>query len=390
MSGDKTLRAIADVYERYNISDREDVLVSTWGMNEADAREQIRTNSTPERAAELIKASDELKAIIEQLIKDITSDIMDATKAASIPNHLLTRRTETFDRLLTVCSDDFRRNKQDIVTTGRKGELSITKNGNEFLMANIENGVIGSRILGTCAKKLFYYILHLITVTDAMTPNVKLNIAEYSNLIGYDISTECKLKTFRKQIMNDLDALMNIKIQTPRGKTWIVGGYERMENGSYSIAIPQTTLDALSRRNRPAVAPIPTCLYLIDNKGQSSFSIGIKLNTHFYNKKNAKEGNNTVISIDKLLLFAPAIKSVQEYEAQNRHHFKEDIKKPLERALNDNIAVGFLQSWNYKRPGKNGEKVNQEEVEKMSFSEYKQLNIEFCPKIIDTTAKKTN
>ena len=82
MSGDKTLRAIADVYERYNISDREDVLVSTWGMNEADAREQIRTNSTPERAAELIKASDELKVIVQNLIDEL-SDNIEGTKFKS-------------------------------------------------------------------------------------------------------------------------------------------------------------------------------------------------------------------------------------------------------------------------------------------------------------------
>ncbi len=83
MSGDKTLRAIADVYERYNISDREDALVSTWGMNEADAREQIRTNSTPERAAELIKASDELKAIVQNLIDELSEQI-DGTKFQNV------------------------------------------------------------------------------------------------------------------------------------------------------------------------------------------------------------------------------------------------------------------------------------------------------------------
>lgn len=79
MSGDKTLKAIADVYERYNISDREDVLVSTWGMNEADAREQIRKSCTPERAAELFKASDELKAIVQDLIDEISEQIEQST-----------------------------------------------------------------------------------------------------------------------------------------------------------------------------------------------------------------------------------------------------------------------------------------------------------------------
>lgn len=83
MSGDKTLRAIADVYERYNISDSEDALVSTWGMNEADAREQIRTNSTPERAAELIKASDELKVIVQNLIDEL-SDNIEGTKFKNV------------------------------------------------------------------------------------------------------------------------------------------------------------------------------------------------------------------------------------------------------------------------------------------------------------------
>lgn len=307
--------------------------------------------------------------------------------AKGFPALLYTRRTETYDRLLTICSEDFRRNKQDIVTTGRKGELKITKNGNDFILTNIENGVIGSRFLGTCTKKLFYYILHLITITDAQAPVIKLNVAEYAKLIGYDISTDIKMKNFRKQIKNDLDALMNIRIDTPQGKTWVVGGYERLKNGYYEISIPQTTLNKLSKKSRPATASIPTCLYLIDNKSQSSFSIGIKLNTHYYNKGNVKAGNNTIISVESLLTFAPAIKSTTDYEEQKRGHFKEEIKNPLEKALNDNVDVGFLQSWNYKRAGKAGEKVNQETVNKMSFSEYKTLNIEFCPKIINTTAE---
>ena len=391
MKQDLTLKAIKQLYEKYNLTDEEDVLISTFGENEEAARADIVRKFSPARAAELLKASDELKTILLDLLKRSLQEEAEAengnTDNTKLPDFLKTRRTETFDRLLTICSDDFRRQKQNIVTTGRKGELSVTKNGSEFLLSNIENGVIGSRILGTCAKKLFYYILHLITITDAQMPVIRLNVAQYSQLIGYDISTEVNIKNFRKQIMNDLDALMNVKLNTPRGKTWIIGGYERFKNGYFNIAIPQTTLDALSKKNRPASTSIPACLYLIDNKGQSSFSIGIKLNTHFYNKANIRKGNNTILSVESLLTFAPTIKSIAEYEAQERRHFKEEIKKPLEKALNDNIDVGFLKSWNYKRAGKTGEKVDQKIVDKMSFSEYKTLNIEFCPKIIDTTAQ---
>lgn len=385
---DKSLKAIAAVYEKYNITDEEDVLVSTWGMNEEAARADIVRKCTPARAAELIKASDELKAIVERHIQAIINDIESVSEHKEInPDFLRTRRTEAFDRFLTICGDDFRRQKQNIVTTGRKGELLISKNGSEFLLSNIENSVINSRFLGTCAKKLFYYIMHLITKTNAEEPVIILNTAEYSKIVGYDTSTEIKMNNFRKQIMNDLDALMNIRLDMPRRKTWIVGGYERLENGCYKIAIPQTTLDALAKRSRPASISVPTCLYQIDNKGQSSFSIGIRLNTHFYDKSHTQKGTNTILSIESLLSFAPAIKSIAEYEAQERRHFKEDIKKPLEKALNDNVDVGFLKSWNYKRAGKTGEKVDQKTVDKMSFKEYKTLNIEFCPKIVDTTAQ---
>ena len=84
------LKAISEVYTRYNITDEEDALVSTFGMHEEDAKQQIIETSTPERAKELLKASDELKTIIDGFIehmkKQITGeDLQEQQKQQDIP-----------------------------------------------------------------------------------------------------------------------------------------------------------------------------------------------------------------------------------------------------------------------------------------------------------------
>lgn len=144
MSGDKTLRAIADVYERYNISDREDVLVSTWGMNEADAREQIRNSSTPERAAELIKASDELKAIVQNLIDELSAQI-DGTKFQNVADFGALLTTEFIETVAKPASkyiypnDKLSNKLQEITIDGETTQLIDAKDANMYVTLDFDD-----------------------------------------------------------------------------------------------------------------------------------------------------------------------------------------------------------------------------------------------------------
>ena len=376
------LKAIANIYEKYNISDDEDALVSTWGMYEAEAHEQIRKKCTPARAAELIQASDELKAIIDKFVSEMGQQIESTTKKRKrvTSTHLPMRHTDALDQLLTINSNDFRKQKNNIIGTENNGELTIYKNNNEFTLTKIKNGTIAPRMLGVCTEMLLAYLLHVVTVTDARSKMIELNVSDYAALTGYDINEPKLRENFCQQIRNDLNALNSVKIKYKGGGNGVfVAGWDKLNNGSYVVEISEMALNELSKRNRPAFTKLPTCLFQLDKQGQSSFSIGYKLHIHYFNEQNKKAGTNSIISVKSLLAFAPAIKSVEEYENQERRHFKEDIKTPLERALNDVISVGYLKSWNYKRPGKAGEKLSQDTVNKMTFKEFQALNIEFCP-----------
>lgn len=68
-------KAVADVYNKYEITDEEDELVSTWGIDEEDAKQEILKSCTPERADELIRASTELKDHVSRFIEDMKKQI---------------------------------------------------------------------------------------------------------------------------------------------------------------------------------------------------------------------------------------------------------------------------------------------------------------------------
>lgn len=82
-------KAVADVYNKYEITDEEDILVSTWSEDEEDAKQEILKSCTPERADELIRASTELKDHINKFIEDMKKQIASLSPEDAKPTAFL-------------------------------------------------------------------------------------------------------------------------------------------------------------------------------------------------------------------------------------------------------------------------------------------------------------
>lgn len=359
---------------KYNVWFDKDaeLLISTFGEYEEAAKAAIMQSYPPERAAELLKAKDELNELLEK-IADIArtegKQIQDADYLTIIHN-------KEFDAPLSLNGNMFRQNKDDVTDDGK---LSIVRGQEEYVLMNIMSGVLDSRFLGTCAKKLYIYILYLIDKSYARSTTVFLNTTEYADLNNRDISKASRRDEFCKQIRNDLTGLASLLIPIKGGKTSVITGFKRAKGGYY-IEIPPSTLEAL--RTNFIFENVPKCFFLLDNRKQNSFSIGLFLNMHYNDKGHRKNKTNTIISIKNLLERAPAIMSIKEYNASERRTFKEDMKTPLETSLNENIEIGFLSSWSYKEPGREGKTITQAAANSMSFNDWSKLNIEFCVKTL--------
>lgn len=383
---DKTLKALAAVYDKYNVTSEEEVFVSTWGADEKACRADIVKKFPPARAAELLKASEELKTIISNHIQEMIDGIADVISTAE-----LKKKAESIDRLparykpedfaiLNITAENFRQR----IDEKCYNSLSVNKGKYQYTLSNIDIEITLSRILGTSTKKLAFYILSLVTLAQESETEVYLNIDEYAKLNNKDIGTESKKREFLRQIRQDLRALRNLNIRPDDGddgeEPFIGRWVECRSKGEYKIEFLKSTMSKLKNQEIPLIL-IPLCLYHHSNKDPNAFAIGLKLVANYDNDNNKKQKKHNILSVKSLLKFAPSIQNIDEYKKTGRGHYKTDLKAKLEKALDDNVKIGYLQNWSYKRPGNKGEKINREDIE--SLDEFSKLMIEFTPKIID-------
>lgn len=327
---------------------------------------------------------DELKAILNKLETEKNKktaavyrqlfEELQALEQAQEPERLKYRIISGYEMINSVSMNDFKENAENETPDGL---IYVTKKDTVFELKDIEKA--GSS-LGTSTKKLFYYCLAKITEAKGNESRFKINIYDYSELNGIELNTKSKKDHFCENLKNDLNLLASLRIKTKRGGfRYLIGGYDPLDrNGNYSIALIEDTRQAI-RAQGTLYTSIPILLFKHKNKSPNSFACGVKLNYQYDNAGNSK--NDTIISVKKLVEALPEISK----ENEQLPHWKRDQKQVLEKALDENIEVGFLHSWHYRAT--DGKTVSAAEASKLTFKEYQTLMIEFNPKIIKTTAK---
>lgn len=326
---------------------------------------------------------DELKTILKKLENEkntktaaVYRQLFELQALAHVqePERLRYRIIPGYEMINTLTLNDFRENQENETPDGI---ISVIKKDTVFELKDIEKAASS---LGTSTKKLFYYCLAKITETKGNETCFKINIFDYAELNGIELSTKVKKDHFCNNLKSDLSLLASLRIKTKKGGfRYLIGGYDPLDkHGNYSIALIEDTRQAI-RAQGTLYTSMPILLFRHKNKSPNSFVCGVKLNYHYDNAGNVK--NSTVISVKKL------IEALPEISKEQSKNWKKTQKQVLEKALDENIEIGFLHSWHYRTA--DGKKISAAEASKLIYRDYENLMIEFTPKVLKTTANNT-
>lgn len=325
---------------------------------------------------------DELKAILNKLETEKNKKTaavyrqlfaeLQALAPIKEPERLFYRTFPEYENLNALSMADFKTNLENQTPDGL---VYVTKKEVMFELKDIEKAASN---LGTSTKKLFHYCLAKITETKESQNTFKFNIHDYAEMNGIDLSSRSKEKHFYENIRNDLKLLAALRIKTKKsGFRVFIGGFD-YSNGEFTVEMLDSIQTAIRAKGSRFMS-IPLVLFKHKNKSPNSYSCGVKLNFQYDNAGNAK--NDTVISVKKL------VEALPEISKEQSKNWKRDQKQVLEKALNENIEVGFLHSWHYRAA--DGKTMSIAEASSLTYKEYQSLMIEFNPKIVKTTAKTT-
>lgn len=273
----------------------------------------------------------------------------------------------------------------------------------EYIVTISHYDALQSR-LSTSAWKLLDTAAAILTQRNSykagpedINPSVDIDLMEYARANGYKVDrqpvkTEAEaeqqerrieenLKKLKQDIRRDLTDMKKIS------QTWEeVKGANRGDYRDVSLISSHSVMRGKIRINldiefaRYIVSgycmQYPPALLLHDNRNPSSYVIGRKLALHNSMLSNQEKGTANTLGVKSLLEAAPAIPSIEELRERGRRDWKTQIKAKLEKALDDNIAVGYLTKWRY-HDGATGRELTKEQAAALSWDAYYSLYVDF-------------
>ncbi len=232
---------------------------------------------------------------------------------------------------------------------------NLNINGVTIFLKNFKN--ISS--LGVGEQKIFRYIIAAFTEknsTGTQNPQQRLflSLSDYAKVIGTDISTEDRLKNFKKKLKKNLDNLKEDTTfswtETIRGKDKsytnisFISGY-RITKDTIVVELSLSAAEYLVSLN--TFIQYPRSLYIIDDRDYNAFAIGEALARHYSMNNNVIRGTEQIISVLKLLEST----SFPSYETlkNKRWGWERNIKEPLEKALEHLHQCGTIKDWCYSK-----------------------------------------
>lgn len=234
------------------------------------------------------------------------------------------------------------------------------------------------------AKKLLDYLSAQMTKQNSKNqsgePNLiaQIDLREYAELCGRDVSTETRLKAFRKVFNNDMDTLykMSVSFKDKRGKTVEMRicqarGLDKGKGKSGLYYFMFAAPFAKHLINRNLLLKLPLSLYAAGsgtNNSSLAYSLGRYLCDHYNLDSNRKTGRYNIISIKSILAKFSTYFPDREAAERGRHNNR--IISTVERALEELEDKGVIQ-WEYC-----GAKKTQAEPP-TTYHEFEQLYIKY-------------
>lgn len=234
--------------------------------------------------------------------------------------------------------------------------------------------------MGVGEAKIFRYAIAAFTQknsrgtsTSQLRLRMFLSLKDYAHITHTDISSEDKLKNFKKKLKKNLDNLMEKNIsfnwsEDIRGKTKNFGGLSLISG--YVVKGDAITIDfslgfAEYLVSLPTLVEYPRALYGVNDRNYNAFAIGEAMFQHYSINNNIIRGTEQILSIQKILQVTsfPPIEKVK----RERTSWEQKIKEQLEKALDHLYECGFLKDWCYCQA--KGKKLSDKEATKITSYE---------------------
>lgn len=276
-----------------------------------------------------------------------------------------------------------------------------TKDGHKITIKNFDDL---QGVLGTPAKKILDTALLYLTSqnyyrskSDRISPTVEIPLIEYGEACGYRLTPQTmataeeqaaennrvneRLKELKKNVRNSLHDLANICWSGTEAKGRNRGDYNEMHiisshsirNGLIRINFD---IDAAAYLVNAYIMQYPTVLLKHSNRKPTAYALGRKIAFHHSNLQNAAAGRENTLSVVSLLAAAPEIPTIDEIRARGQNNWRDKIKKPLEKALDENIKVGYISEWEYRDPT-SAAAFTSESAQTLTWAQYTHLVIDF-------------
>lgn len=255
-------------------------------------------------------------------------------------------------------------------TTGQVEPLSRTLkiNGVDILSSQHTPNI------GVGTAKIFRYAVTAFTKQNApnapkerLNPRVFLDLNDYAQANGVDITSSEARRNFRRKLKGDLEKLRTAGVtftEKVKGKPTRYAGLNYI--GKYDISgdtieIEFTLTMAEYLVSRP-VLPYPRSLYRIDDRDANAFAIAEEMAIHYGIDNNVIRGTEGRLKIETLLKCA-SYPSYEKLQA-NKWSWEAHVKEPFEECLDRLFQYGFIKDWKYCHAG--GTELTDEEARNIS------------------------
>lgn len=292
--------------------------------------------------------------------------------------------------------------KRDFVSDGFTKKATITtRDGHKITVEHFDKL---QGVLGTSAKKILdTALLYLASGNfyrgnrETVNPFVEIPLKEYGEANGYQLTPRTmdtpeeqeaenkrvreRTRELKKNLRRDLHDISDMvwSWEETRGRNkgdykairlisnhGVEGGYIQVEFSATAAAYFVSSY----------IMQYPTALLRHDNRKPNPYIIGRKLAFHNGNDQNRAAGTANTLSVKSLLQATPDIPEYDTIVSRGQRNWRDKIKKPLEDALDENVAIGLISKWEYRDPSSMAT-YTAETSKSLRWNQYSRLMVDF-------------
>ena len=233
-------------------------------------------------------------------------------------------------------------------------KLDILTDTATFKQAGIEISITHyAEVKGNVGINIHKLLKFATSKFDGKSPEVNFPLGEYMAITGNEIPTEReqrrrKKNEMQKRIRKELYTLQSVQVRNVNEN-----GFESIspvcrtaaKNGNITIEFSRPFAEYLQKKR---TTKMHSQLLKISGRSPTAYAIGFKCTDHFYmNLKRQTQAANR-LKVKNILKSTP----LPDYEKvlADRRSWKDRIKQPFEKAMNELVSAGVLLSWQYETP----------------------------------------